>query len=178
MIFRYTDTDGDELEVSEPDPEELERHRGSLLFTVTQRGRDQSSALTAIAVDGLIGALERWRSGTTSTPPADPEPIYTALIRRLVTDEVARVLPLHRAPQSLPPACQTPVGCVASLPEDPEPHDVGHADEPADHGRLMSELQRAAVRVPKCTTCNHFWSDHTGEMCWGHSKCGCAQERP
>lgn len=137
-------------------------------------GQNARIKLDAADVDKLWAFLNRWLN-QGATPPADPEPIYTALIRRLVTEEVARVLPLHQAPQASVPEPDAEDGWRRV---DPEPHDVGHADEPADHGRLMSKLQRAAVRVPKCTTCNHFWSDHTGEMCWGHSKCGCAQERP
>lgn len=48
----------------------------------------------------LAGELHQWLYEPGDATTADPEPIYTALVRRLVAKEVARVLPLHQPPQA------------------------------------------------------------------------------
>lgn len=219
-IFSYADLDGDILRIG-PAPEDWDdAHDGCLAFTVTQRGQDHSVALPPSVVDELIGALERWRSGVITaraalTPPADLNPIYDAIVKRLTDEWLPRVLPLHQTPQAAVPECSFGLhkgGCVcgpdpesqaavrvtaptADFPVtschrsgnhdrdtmcsdcvcDPEPHDVGHAEEPSDHGRLMSELQRAAVRSVACT-CAHSWADHHTFGCWV-TGCKCTRGR-
>lgn len=183
-IFSYVDIDGDILRIG-PAPEDWDdAHDGCLAFTVTQRGQDHSVALPPSVVDDLTGVLERWRSGVITavfaavTPPADLNPIYDAIVKRLTDEWLPRVLPLHQAPQAFTPEPDAEDGWQRI---DPEPHDVGHADEPAkphptdwsdklfgkptydaepEHGRLMSELPRRVHSDDECGECGHSWRMH------------------
>lgn len=108
-IFEHTDIDGDRLEVSKAPEDWSEVHRGSLAFMVTRHSNEQTSALPRHRVRDLRDALNRWLDEQQSRDPDPagrrPEPQYSGsvaetLVRRLVAEEVARVLPLHQSPQA------------------------------------------------------------------------------
>lgn len=138
-IFRHRDRDGDELDVWA-----LEN---ALLFHNTSRtGELVTARLERGDILRLANALDTWLHNEREEAPShaeDPEPIYTALVRRLVAEEVARVLPLHQSPQAASDGLATEimnmcqiVGCdlipsrTWHLEHDPEPQDVGHPAEP------------------------------------------------
>lgn len=227
-IFNHRDPHSSELDVY-PDATGRGRH---IHLQITSPGGGASAQLHPAAVNDLYAALGRWMAEEgitaqeTSTPPADLNPIYDAIVKRLTDEWLPRVLPLHRAPQAATwaPTVFPTTSCHRSGnhgPEslcsdcvcDPEPQDVGHAEEPAgqgrcsdcgaswgsdgryrahakgcgwrereldaeepaDHGRLMSELQRAAVRSVACI-CTHSWADHHTLGCWVMG-CECTRTR-
>lgn len=155
-IFSHSDCDADSVEIlaEEGDPQEdlilHARHRKGAWMVDVRLDRDAELRLY-----NALGA-HLW-PGETNSASIDPEPIYTALVRRLVTEEVARVLPLHQSPQATVAACtgRPECGCFTHTQErayaglcvregcdrnvlgqthhaehDPEPHDVGHPARP------------------------------------------------
>lgn len=100
-IFTHTDRDGDEMEILQA------MYSGPALLVHTATGdRAISVRIPRSDVLRLANALDLWLNSEgvrVSAPAEDQEPIYTALVRRLVAEEVARVLPLHQAPQAAVP---------------------------------------------------------------------------
>lgn len=156
-IFQHTDCDGDsaELLADSGDPQE-----DLILMTAHRNGTSKIGVrLDRAAALRLANALDMhlhqddWNG--------EPEPVYEALVRRLVAEEVARVLPLHQSPQAaverlanaliVPPeavheyatntglalctdtACTYPFDHRAEshAEHDPEPQAVGHPEAPA-----------------------------------------------
>lgn len=196
-LFEHVDEEGDSLRVLAVHA--TERNPAYLVF----RNEDaKENDLVDVRHDrgkvlSLYNALGAWLwPGETNTATlADPEPIYTALIRRLVTEEVARVLPLHQAPQAaVPERCgriaKPGVRLKDKCPDcgyiwmthpthpepDPEPHDVGHAEAPAkphptDWSDALfgkAEYEGHGLKFDYCTGCGHGWGTHahSGELGW------------
>lgn len=162
---------------------------------VSRTGTGPYAGLNRESVRGLRDALTRWLDDQQSQDtnaagltgwarwPADrslPEPPYEALVRRLVAEEVARVLPLHQASQAAVPACQChdtegnsilrQYATNTELPlcadpfcartrdhaeHDPEPKAVGHPDAPG-----IDWTDPLGLRSCYCTECGHSWSRH------------------
>lgn len=192
---------------------------------MSQTGTGPYAGLPRQDVRDLRDALNRWLDDQQSRDPnpADqnprsqdylgwarkqvdrplPEPPYEALVRRLVAEELAKVLPLHQAPQAAVPACQchdtegnsilrqyaTDTGlpfCVdrscakptAHAEHDPEPQAVGHPDAPG-----IDWTNKLGLRFAYCTECGHSWSRHgVGAGCNARAfdssgTCGCQTMR-
>lgn len=208
-IFVHKDCDGDELEVSEAHEDWSERHRGSLAFMVTHHSNEQTSALPRDRVRDLVDALNRWLDEQQRHDPnpagSNTAPPYETLVRRLVAEEVARVLPLHQSPQAAmvpdPDAehgwakapgfctidgCKLTVTTTDHLEHDPEPQAVGHPEAPG-----IDWTDKSGVRYEYCGGCGHSWSRHgvgagnCNVRCANggvFAKCGCeairADQRP
>ena len=107
-IFHHRDCDGDAVEIlaEDGDPQE------DLVLWAGFRGAPAVGVrLDPDAQERLINALQEHRRS------AAPEPQYSgseaeSLVRRLVAEEVARVLPLHQSPQA---AGYTAAPCSAPL---------------------------------------------------------------
>ena len=211
-LFQHTDHEGDRLFVRSI--VRSSTHPGYLIF-----GSEDSEENEAVAVrhdrhvvQDLYRAIGRWLDDECAADPsnvaqtaADPEPIYTALIRRLVTEEVARVLPLHQTPQAAVPdpychipncgwgSCNKhPDGCKTCV-SDPEPHDVGHAEAPAkphptDWSDALfgkAEYEGHGLKFDYCVKCGHGWGAHVptgapGRGCTaqlGKDRCACTRVR-
>lgn len=172
-IFVHRDCDGDELEVSEAHEDWSERHSGSLAFMVTHHSNEQTSALPRDRVRSLRDALNRWLDEQQSRDPnpagSNTAPPYETLVRQLVAEEVARVMPLHQSPQAamvpepqhasntglalcLDPFCTKPRDHAE---HDPEPQAVGHPEAPG-----IDWTDKSGVRYEYCTECGHSWSRH------------------
>lgn len=197
----YVDPDGDGIEV--------ETTPISVRFFRT--GGGDYAGLDRDAVLRLHAALGEWLY-PVHTPEWANKSLIEQMIERAVKDQVAAVLPLHLKPVATcapeldaeectcthDASAHGPIGCTAPYRlgsvelicrcrgrvSDPEPHDVGHAEEPADHGRLMSELPRRTRPRPICVSCGHGWGEHTAGICWGTAQtpegvgCTCTRERP
>lgn len=164
---------------------------GDGLHDVTTRCR-----VDPAAVNRLHAALGRWMAerGITAlaavTPPADLNPIYDAIVKRLTDEWLPRVLPLHQAPQAFTPEPDAEDGWQRI---DPEPHDVGHADEPAKpHPTDWSDklfgkpsYEGHGLKFDYCTGCGHGWNLHRYhedqtvgcEAQLGKAKCECMRVR-
>lgn len=95
-IFHHRDCDGDAVEIlaEDGDPQE-----DLVLWAGFGKARAVGVRLDQDAQERLINALQEHRRS------AAPEPQYSGsvaetLVRRLVAEEVARVLPLHQSPQA------------------------------------------------------------------------------
>lgn len=190
-LFSYTDDDGDKLQVRESVT------RDSLLFDVVR----DPARLERDKVLELHAALGEWLY-PVHTPEWANKSLIEQMIERAVKDQVAAVLPLHLKPGDR----FLMADADGRVWADPEPHDVGHAEEPEgvhrpqdcpgqpecaegeskpDHGRLMSELPRRTRPRPICVSCGHGWGEHTAGICWGRNgsedegdHCACTRERP
>lgn len=198
-LFSYTDDDGDKLQIRES------VDRASLLFDVVRDGRRPTVRLERDKVLELHAALGEWLY-PVHTPEWANKSLIEQMIERAVKDQVAAVLPLHLSPVA---TCKADHCDGARHLEDrpavwpdPEPHDVGHAEEPEgvhrpqycpgqpecaegeprpDHGRLMSELPVRTRPRPICVSCGHGWGQHYSGICWGEpeaANCACTRERP
>lgn len=108
-IFYHEDEDSDALTLVRSTT-----RLGALYVHTDRSGARQSVRLERGDVRSLRDALNRWLDEQQRNDPNPagrpainsqrdvvvPEPIYTALVRRLVAEEVARVLPLHQSPQA------------------------------------------------------------------------------
>lgn len=101
-IFEHTDCDGDAVEIlaEDGDPQEA-----LVLWAGFGKARAVGVRLDPDAQERLINALQEHRR------QAAPESQYSGsvaetLVRRLVAEEVARVLPLHQSPQAAALACE------------------------------------------------------------------------
>lgn len=151
-------------------------------------------------VRDLRDALNRWLDEQQRHDPnpagSNTAPPYETLVRRLVAEEVARVLPLHQSPQAAmvpdPDAehgwakapgfctiegCKLTVTTTDHLEHDPEPKAVGHPEAPG-----IDWTDKSGVRYEYCGGCGHSWSRHGvgAGNCnvrvhtrWGTSACGC-----
>lgn len=116
IIHVHKDVDGDELEIVEA----YDDHEGELVFNVLPKvGPDAGVFAPREQVQKVYEALGAWlfRTGTGPVKALNnPEPLYAALIRRQVAEEVARVLgtvtPLHSSPQATVPLLSESVFCV------------------------------------------------------------------
>lgn len=201
-IFKITDADGDGFDICESD------RRGTLrlalqpdsIWTRLERGD----------VRNLRDALNRWLDEQQRNDPnpagrrAPAEPPYTSLVRRLVAEEVARVLPLHQSPQAAvheyatntglglctDTACTYPFDHSAEshAEHDPEPQAVGHPEAPAVDwsDKLFGRAEYPeGLKFDYCTGCGHSWGAHgdwgTGKhQCdsqLGKDRCGCTRRR-
>lgn len=122
-IFGYKDSDGDELAV-----QESFSYPGSVLFHADRNDARQSVRLDRDAVLRLHAALGEWLY-PVHTPEWANKSLIEQMIERAVRDQVAAVLPLHLKPVATVRCDGT--ACCSSHPMDPEPRDVGHAEEPA-----------------------------------------------
>lgn len=207
-LTRIVDEDGDGVDI---------------VFTpisvrVSRTGTGPYAGLNRESVRGLRDALNRWLDGQQSRDPNPagligwarkqvdrplPEPPYEALMRRLVAEEVAKVLPLRPAPQAAVPACrchddegnsilqeyatntELPLcvdpSCAKSrqhAEHDPEPQAVGHPDAPG-----IDWTNKLGLRFAYCTECGHSWSRHgVGAGCNARAfdssgTCGCQTMR-
>lgn len=133
-IFTHTDDDGDRLEVRES-----LTLPGSSLFHVESNGVRQSVRLDRDAALRLYAALGEWLYPVHTSEYANRS-LIEQMIERAVKDQVAAVLPLHLAPVAIcragecggvrhlaEPVCTVP----DHAEDDPEPHDVGHAEDSA-----------------------------------------------
>lgn len=197
-IFHHVDDDGDEISFfsDERSPLSVEVKPVNEQSYIGYLDRD--------AVLRLHAALGEWLY-PVHTPEWANKSLIEQMIERAVRDQVAAVLPLHLKPfatqmQAAEDKVERVANAVLTDPEpgdrllvadadgrvwaDPEPHDVGHAEEPADHGRLMSELPVRTRPRPLCVSCGHGWGEHTAGVCWGTSQtpegagCTCTRERP
>lgn len=161
----YVDPDGDGIEV--------ETTPISVRFFRT--GGGDYAGLDRDAVLRLHAALGEWLY-PVHTPEWANRSLIEQMIERAVRNQVAAVLPLHLKPGDR----MLVADADGRVWADPEPRDVGHAEEPADHGRLMSELPVRTRPRPICVSCGHGWGEHTGGICWGDSEsdCSCTRERP
>lgn len=181
-LFAHADAGGDEFWI-DPSP-----RMGELALYWSGDNPTLYVNLPRNRVRDLRDALNRWLdeqqrndpnpagAGALAQPAwVEPNPRgpYHALVRRLVTEEVAkevaRVLPLHLSPQ-------------AAIQADPEPQDVGHSEEPADSSRAARTARLNAQTY--CDRCGHSWRVHsrTGN---GHCVaqlgtvyCGCERMAP
>lgn len=198
-IFHHVDDDGDEISFfsDERSPLSVEVKPVNEQSYIGYLDRD--------AVLRLHAALGEWLY-PVHTPEWANKSLIEQMIERAVRDQVAAVLPLHLKPfatqmQAAEDKVERVANAVLTDPEpgdrllvadadgrvwaDPEPHDVGHAEEPADHGRLMSELPVRTRPRPICVSCGHGWGEHTSGVCWGTGGqdnegdgCRCTRERP
>lgn len=123
------------------------------LFVKTDPG---GAYLTPGKANELHAALGRWlsESGVTAQlATAPPTPSDQDFIRQVVHEEVARVLPLHLAPQAA--ECDGTACC--------QPHPV---PEPLC-GLIRPADAHAAAR---CTWCGHLWAEHAGSTT--RTRCG------
>lgn len=121
-------------------------------------------------VRNLRDALNRWLDEQQRNDPnpagrrAPAEPPYTALVRRLVAEEVARVLPLHQSPQAVLRCDGT--ACCEPHPRDPAVREYAtntglafcadtDCDQAGTHAEHDPEPQ--AVGHPEAPAVN--WSD-------------------
>lgn len=158
-------------------------------------------------VRDLRDALNRWLDEQQRHDPnpagSNTAPPYETLVRRLVAEEVARVLPLHQSPQAAmvpdPDAehgwakapgfctiegCKLTVTTTDHLEHDPEPQAVGHPEAPG-----IDWTDKSGVRYEYCTECGHVWGAHSPSdvrhgcgAILGKGRCGCeairADQRP
>lgn len=110
-IFNHTDCDGDSMEILAEDGEDM-----VVLFFNQDGWRAGGIRLDPVAEERLYAVLAE-RLGERDDN-LGPEPIYTALVRRLVAEEVARVLPLHQSPQATVRCAGT--ACCEPHPLDPQ----------------------------------------------------------
>lgn len=186
-IFNHLDSDDDELEARTHND-----FPNDLFFDIA-RGYDNENSSVRVDRDAVLrlhAALGEWLY-PVHTPEWANKSLIEQMIEKAVKDQVAAVLPLHLKPGDRLLVADADGRVWA----DPEPHDVGHAeepvirthslmcprmthvdapctcvpDEPTDHGRLMSELPRRTRPryVPACIECLHGWGEHTGGICWG-----------
>lgn len=182
MELHLNDDDGAELNLSTYDADHL-------ILGVYSNRRNARIKLDASGVDKLWARLGEWRN--QGSAPTDPELIYEALVRRLVAEEVARVLPLHQSPQAaverlanalvVPPEAVHEYATNTGLPlcidhncrevrdhaeHDPEPQAVGHPEAPAVD---WSDKLFGCAEYPEglkfdyCTSCGHSWGAHLDE---------------
>lgn len=192
-LFTHEDDEGDELEVMEA----LNDHRGQLVFNFACRPNSQGVFVTHDRVAALHAALGAWLELKNPLQSSVVEnSLIDQLIVRRVAEEVARVLPLHQAPQA------------AGYPDEPKYEDARPRTSAAN--RLLSELtrmsdvaKRAAETVqessrvwgtdgtspngpvPLCQArgCGHEYADHIrhaagmAEECVGTPRCACVRYR-
>lgn len=165
-IFRYTDRDGDYLRVDA-------RHPDRLRFRAGTDDGAHASDVDRHNVLALHAALGAW---LYPTAPGTPDTtLLEQMVRKAAEDAVTAILPLHLSGAR-----------SQSVSIDPEPHDVGHAEEPVPehHGRLMSELPRRARRESGPTWDDKLWGENTGgapavectcthRFSRGHGRLGC-----
>jgi hypothetical protein len=168
-IFRCQDDDGDELtvrtSVNHPDSVLFDAESGDAVITVRVH-REQ--------VLKLHNALGEWLYPTGPTAP--PTPSDRDFIRQVIHEEVARVVPLHLAPQA---AGVIGIDCNALLRPEHRLADVCnncgftwalHRAQPAPEP-LCNHLRPAdAHAASRCTWCGHLWTEHAGSTT--RTRCG------
>lgn len=105
--YFHTDGDGDVFRILTYQGEQ----RGDRYLRVATREADAHADdfLEVVLLETNVRELRNYLTAWLDGPGAsDPEPVYTALVRRLVTEEVARVLPLHLSPQADAPSAMLP----------------------------------------------------------------------
>ncbi len=143
-IFRYTDRDGDYLRVDARHPDRLRFRAG------TDDGGRSDDGAHASDVDrhnvlALHAALGAW---LYPTAPGTPDTtLLEQMVRKAAEDAVTAILPLHLSGAR-----------SQSVSIDPEPHDVGHAEEPAPPCTRVRPGN--AHPVSWCAFCGHLWSVH------------------
>lgn len=206
-IFEHEDNSGDAFEIGDsPRAGELALYwaEDNASYVNIPRG----------VVRSLRDALNRWLDEQQSRDPNPaglrPESVYSGsvaetLVRRLVAEEVARVLPLHQSPQAvgwvlpdrmrpqepepqhatntglrlcIDPGCSVPAATHAE--HDPEPKAVGHPEAPG-----IDWTDKSGVRYEYCTECGHVWGIHAPDdsrsgcvATLGKGRCGCEAIRP
>lgn len=178
-IFRYTDRDGDYLKV--------DIRTDHLRFRAGTDDGAHAADVDRHNVLALHAALGEWLFPTAAGTPDTT--LLERMVRKAAEDAVTAILPLHLsgAQSRYVDASPAPGLLGATLVEsDPEPHDVGHAEEPVpEHrGRLMSELPRRTRARGGPSWDDMLWGSNTGgvppvqctcthRLNWMHGRGGC-----
>lgn len=122
-IFEHEDNSGDAFEI-------VDSPRAGELAIYWAEDNASYVNLNPAAVNRLHAALGQWLAGNNITmrSAVRPEPPYETLVRRLVAEEVARVLPLHQSPQAAVRCDGT--ACCTPRPMDPEPQHASNTGLP------------------------------------------------
>lgn len=159
-LFTHEDDEGDAFEVVEA----RAGHAGQLVFNFACRRPDISGVfLPHDRVAALHAALGEWlmyEGPKTQAPdaPIGVNSLIDQLITRRVAEEVARVLPLHLAPQAYVPEPDAEDGW-----EPARPHPKYEDARPDNHNRLMSNMTRMS-EMAKLTA----WAEvQKGAGTWG-----------
>ena len=151
-IFGFTDGDADTLNV------ETRESRDFLAFRIPPVSENEMDArgvdIPRDHVLELYTALGEWLF-PTHTPEWANKSLIEQMIEKAVKDQVAAVLPLHLKPGDRFLVADADGHVWA----DPEPHDVGHAEEPKQTGPCGAPIPFGALLVD-VHDCGHLWAAH------------------
>lgn len=156
-IFRYTDRDGDYLQV--------DTRTDHLRFRTGTDDAAHAADVDRHNVLALHAALGEWLFPTAAGTPDTT--LLERMVRKAAEDAVTAVLPLYLsgARSRYVDASPAPGLLGATLVEsDPEPHDVGHAEDPAeDPVAACGELIRPGQILADVHSCGFLWAVHKAQ---------------
>lgn len=155
-IFIHQDGDNDELEVR------TDRDLPNGLYFGIMRGHDNEISSVRVDRDAVLclhAALGEWLY-PVHTPGSPNRSLIEQMIERNVREQITAILPLHLAPVAemrCETHCQTLHDAAGNEvihdAADPEPHDVGHVEEPVKpYQRPFHMTSKADCKVPGCTS--------------------------